>query len=102
MIEAYLNQAVQRRPRTGVDAHGEDTYGTAVTTVGRWREKGRLARNAQGEQVLASASVSLKPTESIAPGDQVSLDGAIWRTIIEIRNSPGLGGDSVLKMALCE
>jgi hypothetical protein len=70
-----------------------------VETRGRWLEKRRLVRNAQGEQVISQVSVTLSPDEPIAVGDQFSVDGSIYLTVIAVSADRDLAGGLVLKKA---
>ena len=99
VIGAYLNQTLWRKPRTGVDGYGQPTFGRPVQTQGRWLEKRRLVRNANGEQVISEVSVTLAPEEAVAVGDQLSLDGSTYLTAIAVSASRGLGGEAIGKRA---
>ena len=99
MIGAYLNQTLWRKPRTGVDAYGQPTFGRSVLTQGRWLEKRRLVRNANGEQVISEVSVTLAPEEAVAVGDQLSLDGVAYVTVIAVSADRDLAGGLILKRA---
>ena len=99
VISAYLNQSIWRRPRIGVDGYGQPSFGSPVETKGRWLEKRRLVRNAEGEQVLSEVSVTLSPDEAVAVGDQLSLDGVAYLTVIAVSADRDLAGGVVLKRA---
>jgi len=99
VISAYLHQSIWRRPRIGVDGYGQPSFGSPVETKGRWLEKRRLVRNAQGEQVISEVSVTLAPDEAVAVGDQLSLDGSTYLTVIAVSVSRGLGGESMGRRA---
>ena len=99
MIAGYLAQDVWRKERAGVDGYGQATFGAPVQTKGRWIEKRRLVRNAQGEQVISEATVTLGPDELLAVGDQLSADGATYLDVIAVSVSRGLGGETALKRA---
>jgi len=101
MIGDYTNQDVWHKPRSGMDGYGQPTFAAAVKWSGRWIEKRRLVRDQKGEQVLSEVSVTLGPDTTVAAGDQVSADNAIWLTIITVAASRDLGGDAVLKRAFC-
>ena len=95
MIGGYLAQDVWRRARTGVDGYSQPTYAAATQTKGRWLEKRRLVRNAEGEQVLSEVTATLGPAEAVAVGDQLSADDSIYLTVIAVSVSRGLGGEAV-------
>jgi hypothetical protein len=99
MIGDYLAQDVWRKPRTGVDGYGQPTFGAATQTKGRWLEKRRLVRNAEGEQVISEVTVTLGSDEPLAVGDQLSADGAAYLDVIAVSVSRGLGGGAALKRA---
>jgi len=99
VINDYLAQDVWRKPRTGVDGYGQPTFASPVETKGRWLEKRRLVRNAEGEQVISEVTVSLKPDEPALVGDQLSADGATYLDVIAVSVSRGLGGEAALKRA---
>lgn len=99
MIDEYLAQSIWRKPKTGVDAYGQPVFGAAIQTKGRWLEKRRLVRNAQGEQVISEVSVTLGPEEPLVLGDQLSADGETYLTVITVSVSHGLGGEAALKRA---
>ncbi len=99
MIGSYLAQTLWRRARSGVDAYGQSIFAAPVRTAGRWLEKRRLVRNAQGEQVLSEVSVTLAPDEPVAVGDQLSVDGSIYLTVIAVSADRDLAGGLVLKKA---
>ena len=99
MIESYLAQSIWRKPRTGVDGYGQPTFGPPAQTKGRWLEKRRLVRNAEGEQVISEVSVTIGPDEPIAVGDQLSADGSTYLTVIAVSVSRGLGGEAITKRA---
>ena len=95
MIGSYLAQSIWRKSRSGVDGYGQPTFRPVVVTKGRWLEKCRLVRNAQGEQVISQVSVTLSPDEPIAVGDQLSVDGSMYLTVIAVSVSRGLGGEAI-------
>jgi len=99
MIGDYLAQDIWRKARTGVDGYGQPTFGAAVQTKGRWLEKRRLVRNAEGEQVISEVTVSLGLAEAVSVGDQLSADGATYLDVIALSVSRGLGGEAALKRA---
>ena len=99
MIADYLAQDVWRRAKTGVDAYGQPVFGSAVQTKGRWLEKRRLVRDAQGEQVISEVTVTLGPDDPVAVGDQLSADGVTYLDVIAVSVSRGLGGEPTLKRA---
>jgi len=99
VISAYLNQSIWRMPRIGVDGYGQPSFGSPVETKGRWLEKRRLVRNAEGEQVISEVSVTLSPDEAVAVGDQLSLDGVAYLTVIAVSADRDLAGGVVLKRA---
>jgi len=99
MIGDYLAQDIWRKPRTGVDGYGQPAFGAAVETKGRWLEKRRLVRNAEGEQVISEVTVSLKPDEPAVVGDQLSADGVTYLDVIAVSVSRNLGGQAALKRA---
>ena len=99
MIGSYLAQGIWRKSRSGVDGYGQPTFGAAVQTKGRWLEKRRLVRNANGEQVISQVSVTLAPDEEIAIGDQLSTDNSTYVTVIAISADRDLAGELVLKRA---
>lgn len=99
MISDYLAQDIWRKARTGVDGYGQPTLGASVQTKGRWLEKRRLVRNAQGEQVISEVTVTLRPEEPLAVGDQLSADGTTYLTVIAVSISRGLGGEAALRRA---
>ena len=99
MIGSYLAQSIWRKSRSGVDGYGQPTFGTPAQTKGRWLEKRRLVRNAQGEQVISEVSVTLMPDEAVAVGDQLSADGASYLTVIAVSADRDLAGGLVLRRA---
>jgi hypothetical protein len=99
MIGSYLAQSIWRKSRSGVDGYGQPAFRAAVQTKGRWLEKRRLVRNAQGEQVISEASVTLAPDEAVAVGDQLSLDGSAYLTVIAVSADRDLAGGLILKRA---
>jgi hypothetical protein len=99
VIASYLAQPIWRRAKSGVDAYGQATYGTPVQTKGRWLEKRRLVRNAQGEQVLSEVTVGLAPAEPVAVGDQLSADGQAYLTVLAVSASRDLVGGVLLQRA---
>lgn len=56
-------------------------------------------RNAQGEQVISQISVTLGPDEPVGVGDQLSLDGSTYLTVIAVSADRDLAGGLVLKKA---
>ena len=99
MIGDYLAQTIWRKPKTGVDENGQPTFGAAAQSKGRWLEKRRLVRNAEGEQVISEVTVTLAADAAVAVGDQLSADGAEYLTVIAVSTSRGLGGEAALKRA---
>ena len=99
MINDYLAQSLWRKPRTGMDGYGQPSFGSAVQTKGRWLEKRRLVRNAEGEQVISEVTVTLAPDEEVAVGDQLSSDGSTYLTVIAVSVSRGLAGDALTRRA---
>jgi len=99
LIGSYLAQTIWRKSRSGVDGYGQPTFRVAVQTKGRWLEKRRLVRNGQGEQVISEVSVTLGAGEAIAVGDQLSIDGVTYLTVIAISVDRGLAGSTILKRA---
>ena len=99
MVGDYLAQGIWRKARTGMDDYGQPTFGAATQTKGRWLEKRRLLRNAEGEQVISEVTVTLGSDEPLAVGDQLSADGATYLDVIAVSVSRGLGGESALKRA---
>ena len=99
MIGDYLAQTIWRRPKTGGDGYGQPIFGSPVETKGRWLEKRRLVRNAEGEQVISQVSATLGPDEPIGVGDQLSADGVSYLTVIAVSADRDLGGGVVLKRA---
>jgi len=99
MVGDYLAQNVWRKERTGVDGYGQPTFAAAVQTKGRWLEKRRLVRNAQGEQMISEVTVTLGPEEPLAVGHQLSADGVTYLTVIAASVPRGLGGEAALKRA---
>ncbi|MFB3880947.1 MAG: hypothetical protein ACE149_06770 [Armatimonadota bacterium] len=99
MIGSYLAQELWRKARSGSDAYGQPTSAAPAQTIGRWLEKRRLVRNAQGEQVLSEVTVALAPDDPTAVGDQLSADGVTYLTVVAVSASRGLGGEAVLKRA---
>jgi hypothetical protein len=99
MIGDYLAQTIWRKPKTGVDGYGQPVFGSPAETKGRWLEKRRLVRNAQGEQVISEVSVTLSPDEAIAVGDQLSMDNSMYLTVISVSADRDLAGGLVLKRA---
>ncbi len=99
MIADYLAQTIWRKPKTGVDAYGQPVFGAVIQTKGRWLEKRRLVRNAQGEQVISEVTATLGAEEPLAVGDQFSADGVTYLTVIAVSVSRGLGGKAALKRA---
>jgi hypothetical protein len=99
MIGSYLAQSIWRKSRSGVDGYAQPVYRTPVATKGRWLEKRRLVRNAQGEQVISQVSVTLAPDEAVAVGDELSLDGVAYLTVIAVSADRDLAGGVILKRA---
>jgi len=99
MIGSYLAQAIWRKARIGVDGYGQPTFGVLAQTKGRWLEKRRLVRNAQGEQVISEVSVTLAPDEAITVGDQLSTDGVTYLIVIAVSADRDLAGGLILKRA---
>jgi len=99
MISSYLAQTIWRKSRSGVDGYGQPTFGALAQTKGRWLEKRRLVRNAQGEQVISQVSVTLGPDEPVGVGDQLSADGTSYLTVIAVSADRDLAGGLVLKKA---
>jgi len=99
VIGSYLAQGIWRKPRIGADGYGQPTFGAPAQTKGRWLEKRRLVRNANGEQVTSEASVTLAPDEAVAVGDQLSPDGSTYLTVIAVSADRDLAGGLVLKRA---
>jgi len=99
MIESYLAQDLWRKALTGKDGYGQPTFGAPAQAKGRWLEKRRLVRNAEGEQVISEVAVTLGPDDEIAVGDQLSADGSTYLIVIAVSVSRGLGGEASLKRA---
>jgi hypothetical protein len=99
VINDYLAQDIWHKPRMGVDGYGQPTFGAAVQTKGRWLEKRRLVRNAEGEQVISEVTVTVGPDEPLAVGDQLSTDGVTYLDVIAVSVSRSLGGEAALKRA---
>jgi hypothetical protein len=99
MISGYLAQEIWCCARTGVDGYGQPTFGSPAKLAGRWLEKRRLVRNAEGEQVISEVTVTLDPEAVLAVGDRLSADGSTYLTVIALSVSRGLGGEATLKRA---
>jgi len=99
VIDDYLAQEVWHQPRTGVDGYGQPTFAAATQIVGRWLEKRRLVRNAEGEQVISEISVTAGITPEIAVGDRLSADNMVYLEVIAISASRGLNGQIILRRA---
>lgn len=99
MIASYLAQRIWRKLRSGVDEYGQPKYLMPVETRGRWLEKRRLVRGAQGEQVTSEVTVTLGSSELIVVGDQLSADGLTYLTVIAVSAARGLGGEAEARRA---
>ena len=99
MINDYLAQNIWRKPKTGVDENGQPIFGAPEQSKGRWLEKRRLVRDAQGEQVISEVTANLPADAAAAAGDQLSADGVEYLTVIAVSISRGLGGEAALKRA---
>jgi len=99
MIDGYLAQTVWRKPKTGADENGQPTFGAAEQSKGRWLEKRRLVRNAEGEQVVSEVTCTLAADAAVAVGDQLSADGVEYLTVIAVSVSRDLGGEAALRRA---
>lgn len=101
MISDYLAQPVWRKARSSVNGYGQPAFSAAVQTKGRWLEKRRLVRNAEGEQVISEVTVNLGPDEPVAVGDQLSADNVTYLTVIAVSVGRGLSGEAIVKRAFC-
>ena len=99
MIGDYLAQTVWWKAATPADAYGQAGHAAAVQTTGRWLEKRRLIRNAEGEQKVSEITVVLDGASTVSPGDQLSSDGTTYLDVMQTSTSRGLEGEIVLRRA---
>lgn len=99
MIEAYLNQRMTVRRRTGVAFNGDPTFQDVLDVPCRWEKSRRLVRNEQGEQVVSETTVFTQ--EAVSTGDElVDSAGRTW-PVVTVGDNPGLDGESMfLEVAL--
>ena len=72
-IYASLRETITHWPVTGTDDYGSYTYGTPTTQRARWEETQTKFINAEGEEVVSRAVITLSRAvatlDFIAPGD---------------------------------
>lgn len=68
-----MSSAVQVAARSGTDAYGKPSYGTATTYRGHVARKRHLVLNANQQVVASEQSVYLSTKDQILPNAQVTL-----------------------------
>jgi len=101
VIRNYLSQTLYHQAKLVDDEYGQPAFAKAVETKGRWVEKRRIVRNAQGREVVSEISVTLAGDSTVAVGDRLSIDGELYFDVITVSSAPGLGGDPITKRAFC-
>ncbi|MBN1319963.1 MAG: hypothetical protein JXA87_03890 [Thermoleophilia bacterium] len=101
MIRNYLSQTLYHQAKLGDNEYSQPTFAKAVEIKGRWVEKRRIVRNAQGREVVSEISVTLAGDSAVAPGDRLSSDGELYFDVITVSSFPGLGGAPLTKRAYC-
>lgn len=78
-LQSLLNQTISVYPKSGYDAYGRETVGSATSYTGRVQEvtKSRLLPN--GQTVVIDAIVYLQGESSIMTNDRVDYDGTRYK-----------------------
>jgi hypothetical protein len=88
MINLYLNQTATLKAKASVNLYNEATY-TSSTINCRFQHKRKMARNAQGEEVVSMAQVFT--TTEVDEDDTITYDGRDWQ-VIAVEDCVGLDG----------
>lgn len=80
-ITPYLHQVMTFAPRTGHDAYGDPSFGTAVQAAVRSQPTTRLVRNQQGHLVAADLTVWAEPWLVVSVGDQATYNGVTYEVM---------------------
>lgn len=80
------------KPRASFSDYGEPVAGTTATTRGQVDERTTTARNAEGQEVRARATVILPASTAIAAGARLSVDGTDYYDVIEVLKVRALSG----------
>lgn len=99
MIASYLNQTVQRYPKSGYDTYGKPTLGTAEDVKARFQEKQRRAMNDKGVEFLTDAELWLLPSQDMALDDVVVFEEVRYK-VVRVDVKRGLTGDADHKKVL--
>jgi hypothetical protein len=89
LFDAYLNQAVMWKRRTGEDAHGTPAFDAPVNIRARVEFRRRLVRGRDGEERVSEARVITRA--AVADGDELVIGGRAW-TVLSMEPQAALGG----------
>lgn len=93
MIDAYANQLVTWKKKTGTNDYNEPSYAADATIKARLEYHRKMVRNAQAQEIISEARIYTRT--AISPDDViVTSDGREW-TIITVASQPALDGSIV-------
>lgn len=91
-LQTYLNQLVQHEARTGNDAYGDPVYGTPLKIAARIEQRPRLVKGANGEDIVATASVWT--TDAVSPYDRINGQMVVNVSVLTDRDGSTVGYES--------
>ncbi len=72
-FEELMPDQVTWQPRTGRDAYGRDTYGTAQTVKCRIVRRPRMVRGPEGREEVSSTTIYVAGVKGIKIDDKITL-----------------------------
>lgn len=92
-LAALAPHTVTITPFLDDNSYGEPTYGDAVSYSCLIEKKPKMVRNAQGEEVVSSATVYLTSAPTLSTKDLVTLPDSTTPEILSIGTYPNKDGD---------
>jgi hypothetical protein len=83
-LTASLQVDVQHEARTGIDGYGKPTFAAAVTRAAIVELRPKLLRRPDGQEVMASATVTFLGNVAIAVEDRLTLPGGQVGTVLTV------------------
>lgn len=90
-IDAYLNQRVSRKAKSGVDKFGKVTTSAAATIEARFQEKAKRLVDEQGKEYLADAELWVKPSQTLELEDVITVNSINYK-VVRVDTKRGLTG----------
>jgi hypothetical protein len=98
-FKKYMKDTCTIYPYTGQDKHGSATYGLGVVYYGRWVQKNRMARDAQGQSVISTSNFIFLDNPTFTLRDQFEMtDGTLPTPISKSQVSDDLTSQAVTRV----